>query len=406
VYADLVEPTSDPNQVTQTVYGFLDFTTTIGNTVMVFSPQSSPAAVPEPKVEEITTTTTEAPIVNVIETKPTVEVKEEVIEIKPSKTEKKPLIISSVVQVVAEPAKPEVTKPQIVEPVSSKVQVISSQVQVITESLPATVEATPELVEKVEAKLAKSKKPVILSSHVEAIEGPVSIVSNVVEEAPKIFSSVVEIHSSDDDVEPILQIENNIGEPEYDFLSRQPSEFAEETFRVVNLKPSKSRVKVQPAATQKKQDAGHPTGLVTKLGGTVVKDGVTTIHETSVIGTYISGKYAQVLQSTSHISSGSKPKPTTSSSLRILKTAAPSLPKSPKYNVESSASSGASEEDEPVAPVRTTRRPAGSANSFKNRLKNKPKEEPESVEEAPVPKQPFTPSSKKSTRNRVKPKSK
>lgn len=29
--------------VTQTVYGFLDFTTTIGNTIMVFSPQSSPA---------------------------------------------------------------------------------------------------------------------------------------------------------------------------------------------------------------------------------------------------------------------------------------------------------------------------------------------------------------------------
>lgn len=28
--------------ITQTVYGFLDFTTTIGNTVMVFSPQSAP----------------------------------------------------------------------------------------------------------------------------------------------------------------------------------------------------------------------------------------------------------------------------------------------------------------------------------------------------------------------------
>jgi hypothetical protein len=27
--------------LTQTVYGFLDFTTTIGNTVMVFSPQSA-----------------------------------------------------------------------------------------------------------------------------------------------------------------------------------------------------------------------------------------------------------------------------------------------------------------------------------------------------------------------------
>lgn len=30
-----------PPSVTQTVYGFLDFTTTIGNTVMVFSPQSA-----------------------------------------------------------------------------------------------------------------------------------------------------------------------------------------------------------------------------------------------------------------------------------------------------------------------------------------------------------------------------
>lgn len=32
------------NYVTQTVYGFLDFTTTIGNTVMVFSPQSAAPA--------------------------------------------------------------------------------------------------------------------------------------------------------------------------------------------------------------------------------------------------------------------------------------------------------------------------------------------------------------------------
>jgi hypothetical protein len=29
------------SQITQTVYGFLDFTTTIGNTVMVFMPQSA-----------------------------------------------------------------------------------------------------------------------------------------------------------------------------------------------------------------------------------------------------------------------------------------------------------------------------------------------------------------------------
>lgn len=41
---DIVKPTKahQPNNLlTQTVYGFLDFTTTIGNTVMVFSPQSA-----------------------------------------------------------------------------------------------------------------------------------------------------------------------------------------------------------------------------------------------------------------------------------------------------------------------------------------------------------------------------
>lgn len=41
--AAAIEPAATSNEfVTQTVYGFLDFTTTIGNTVMVFSPQSAP----------------------------------------------------------------------------------------------------------------------------------------------------------------------------------------------------------------------------------------------------------------------------------------------------------------------------------------------------------------------------
>ena len=44
-----------------------------------------------------------------------------------------------------------------------------------------------------------------------------------------------------------------------------------------------------------------PTGLVTTLGGTLINNGLTTIHKTSVIGTYIKGQYAQVLLSTSRI---------------------------------------------------------------------------------------------------------
>ncbi|GFT28297.1 DUF4758 domain-containing protein, partial [Nephila pilipes] len=45
----------------------------------------------------------------------------------------------------------------------------------------------------------------------------------------------------------------------------------------------------------------YPTGLVTVLGGTFVDGTSTTVFETKVIGTYIDGKYAQILQSTSSI---------------------------------------------------------------------------------------------------------
>lgn len=67
---------------------------------------------------------------------------------------------------------------------------------------------------------------------------------------------------------------------------------------------------------------------MTKLGGTIVKDGLTTVHETSVIGTYINGKYAQVLQSSSRILPNSHPpahegKIRPSSTQRILKTIGP-----------------------------------------------------------------------------------
>lgn len=69
--------------------------------------------------------------------------------------------------------------------------------------------------------------------------------------------------------------------------------------QLINLRPS-SKAHTKPRATPRR-DKENPTGLVTKLGGTIVKDGLTTVHETSVIGTYINGKYAQVLQSSSRI---------------------------------------------------------------------------------------------------------
>lgn len=205
--------------------------------------------------------------------------------------------------------------------------------------------------------------------------------------------SIVEIHTSED-LDQLPTVENNIGDSEFEFLSREPSELTEETYRLpaVNNKASNSKhnkkSQTPQLAAQQRSDDIHPTGLVTKLGGTVVKDGVTTVHETSVLGTFISGKYAQVLQSTSHIYSGNananKPKIAPTHSLRVLKTAAPHIPKKTPQIVESmSAIKPASLESEEVDEiysnsskqnlVRSSRRPAVTSNTFKNRFRgNRP----------------------------------
>lgn len=190
-------------------------------------------------------------------------------------------------------------------------------------------------------------------------------------EIPMIESSIVEVLSSESSIDPLLPVANHLLEPEYDFLSRQPSEYVEESFRVVNLKGPQPKPAAKPKRVQQQQtrrEDNHPTGLVTKLGGTVVKDGSTTVHETSVIGTYINGKYAQVLQSTSQVIAN-KPKITPTSSLRILKTAAPAIPKN-RFHVDPTPSF--LEESQGPENPRAKKAPAQTAASPKNnRFRNR-----------------------------------
>ncbi|XP_055838708.1 uncharacterized protein LOC129906806 [Episyrphus balteatus] len=123
--------------------------------------------------------------------------------------------------------------------------------------------------------------------------------------------------STSQDTEIALKDFSN--QPDYDLLSRQPETFAEESYHVVDLVPRKRHGLKKTASVKD----FHPVGLVTTLSGKVAMDGTTTIHETSVIGTYISGKYAQVLQSSSRILNKSH----VSSSLpqRVVRTESPTL---------------------------------------------------------------------------------
>ncbi|XP_059608924.1 uncharacterized protein LOC132256494 [Phlebotomus argentipes] len=376
------------NYVTQTVYGFLDFTTTIGNTVMLFSPQSSAPAVAPSSVVEVKTTKVQEVTPSKVEevTSSTVQaVTPSVVEVKPVKMEeKKPVVVtkeiksvvSSIVNVITaveQPEKPSivsvvnVVKPETVATTSKTTQIVSTKVDVIVNKethtvVPTVVRDPPE---EVEQQIEEEEE----EEEEEEVE----------EKDPQdgliIESSIPEINSNVNSDIPV-QIPNNIGEPEYDFLSRQPAEYVEETYRVHNLRGGgKPHIKSRPTEAPRR-DSLHPTGLVTKLGGTVVKDGVTTIHETSVIGTYISGKYAQVLQSTSQIfHNPNKAKIAPSPSLKVLKTAAPVAHKAHRHTVEATPSLDSYEDTYTTAPGRLSKRPVAipptSPGDFKSRFRNR-----------------------------------
>lgn len=159
--------------------------------------------------------------------------------------------------------------------------------------------------------------------------------------------------SSDREAQKRTELENEAHTPEDD----------RQNFRQRHIKPGYGDLGTTPGSSrneepqQNLQKPGptpslpqYPTGLVTVLGGTHVKDGATTVFETKVIGTYIEGKYAQILQSTSQIIFPAKaedlstPKPTPTKSVfqksaSVTVTSSRPIPTKPNKNLEHSSRS-------------------------------------------------------------------
>jgi hypothetical protein len=128
--------------------------------------------------------------------------------------------------------------------------------------------------------------------------------------------------------------------------------FALQVYDIV--KPSHPKVLKSARATAKEQPlqrikgTAHPTGLITSMGGTVVRDGVTTVHETVVSGTIIDGRYSQVTHSTSIIKQQPVISPSKSAPRIILKTHAPSLAPHAKVHLEPTPATESKSGDETV----------------------------------------------------------
>lgn len=106
----------------------------------------------------------------------------------------------------------------------------------------------------------------------------------------------------------------------------------ESTQNSAQIKPTSSYEDSQVTSTSTptlETKPQYPTGLVTVLGGTVVLNGATTVYETKVIGTYINGKYAQILKSTSHVKDNA-PLPITSTMASIQPSKPISVSQAPK----------------------------------------------------------------------------
>ncbi|XP_017868804.1 PREDICTED: uncharacterized protein LOC108617503 [Drosophila arizonae] len=209
---------SDVPKLTQTVYGFLDFTTTIGNTVMVFSPQSSP-----------------------------------LLDLTPQKPAKPVDIID--------------TKPHVPETKDSKNGISP------TPLLSSSLNEQPT-----------ANSTIAISSHISLLNTPIKSVD---------FS-------------------------EYALLSRQPEEFAEETFRLVNLNTR--------ADHSKRNNYGSSTGLLQRKKDSLSRSSNTPSKETAIITAKTLGKTSQIYQPISSTERRSKPRHTSTTSARVLKTVTPSLP--------------------------------------------------------------------------------
>uniref|UniRef100_A0A1I8PIP6 DUF4758 domain-containing protein n=1 Tax=Stomoxys calcitrans TaxID=35570 RepID=A0A1I8PIP6_STOCA len=285
--------------LTQTIYGFLDFTTTIGNTVMVFSPQSAPPPLAlQPEV------VTEPPVV--IKTNPLESVvapKEPESTISPTKLKTTTTTTVKASSSSSSSGSASVSKGSgVEETTTTKSKVSEDKTSTTATTLHETAPPSTPASSPAPQKPAQPPKIVTHSSP--------STTSSSPPPTPTTSSSPI--------------IDNVVHDPEYDLLSRQPPQYVEENYRVVSLRPGGNK-HTRPAVvvTPEKHAPSTSSVLATKVTATAL---------------------ASSSSSRSHKNKKHKVRP--SSTLQVLKTAAPvqhpKISASSKVTSHRSSSSGSS----------------------------------------------------------------
>ena len=112
----------------------------------------------------------------------------------------------------------------------------------------------------------------------------------------------------------MIEVDGAIDAPQFDRASAEPAvEVADDTYRVINaartptadLPKTITRVASTTLFSNFVGGRNHQVGLVTGTGGTLISNGITTVHTTRVFGTYVynngEDSYAQIVQSTAKV---------------------------------------------------------------------------------------------------------
>lgn len=236
-------------------------------------------------------------------------------------------------------------------PVTAKKNVVKSTTPIPTKPKPLDNANKEPVISSKVVVLAGSKVVENIVTKVEIIEGTTPEPSKVIEKA---IHSKVEVISG----EPLEEVAVNHLQPtpEYDFLSRQPSEVVDETFKVIDLKPSVSR----HVAVQKSRGPDGKLRAFNSVANFNLEEEPTTNKAPKKVAVKVSPS---------------------SSGIRILKTAAPK-PATRSPNVEPTpATSGLDDESfeslvgsQPGSIlVRQSRRPAIGGGFSKNKYTPTPK---------------------------------
>ncbi|XP_061394529.1 mucin-2-like [Musca vetustissima] len=302
--------------LTQTIYGFLDFTTTIGNTVMVFSPQSAPPPTPNSKCPPPPPVTTEEPIL--IKTTPLETVApKEADESTISPTKLKPS--STTTTTSTGHHEESTTKPKVTE-------VKTSTTTALTTTTTTTTAAN------VPASQVTAQEPAATTTNTATSKAkPVQLPKSVTQKSAASSSS-----SSSPSTTPSIIIDNVVHDPEYDLLSRQPPQYVEENYRVVSLRPNNKNSRPAVVVTPEKNTASTSSVLATRVT-------------------------ASTVASSSRSHKNKKHKIRSSSTLQVLKTAAPvqhpkvtASSKAPSHRSSSGSSSSSSRKSGKKGSHRTT----------------------------------------------------